>query len=118
MSKPMTVVKVVLSTGKVVFIRKLKIGDTEKAAQMCAARAGDSQHVLAILMQKALVQLLLLQVAASESEQPRDLTANEKEDLDSLLEVNEYAQLIQVVNKLAGNDEAGKQPQVTMIAGA
>lgn len=103
------VVKVTLSTKKVVILREMRIADTELAAEMVATRAGSNATLLQILMQKELLKMLLLQI---DDKKPSE---QEKENLDNLLKVGEYQQLMQVVSKVAGLDEAGKfQPQLEL----
>ena len=115
MSK-LSLVKVVMSTGKVAFLTTMKIGTTEQAAQMVASKAGGDQNVLQIMMQKALLQLLLIKVGDSEEAEPRTVTGNEKEDLDSLFTMVEYAQLLKVIGKLSGGDEMGKEARIEIVA--
>ena len=100
------VAKVTLSYGKVVLIREMKVSDTEKAAQMVAQKASGDSNMLQILMQKALLQILLVQVDG------KALTGMEKEDIDSLFKMGEYTQLLKVIGKMYGEDEKGKEPLV------
>lgn len=119
MSKPQSLVKVVLSTGKVAFLRPIKISDTELAAQQVSVRANGDINVLQIMMQKALVQMLLMRTAANETEEPKTLTGNEKEDLDSVFDMSEYGQILRVVGKMSGIEEgAGKlgMPKMELVS--
>jgi hypothetical protein len=96
----MLVHKVTLSSGKKVLLRPIKIRDQELAAQAAANSVGsDNQVALAVVMQKELVKLLLVQI---DEKAP---SAAEREDLDSLLEFQEYTQVTQVVQKLMGVDQ-------------
>ena len=96
------VIKVTLSTKKVVLLRPLKISDTEIAAQEVAPKAGDSNQVLQILMQKALVKNLLIQI------DDKAVSAVAREDMDGLFSMGEYSQLLQVVGEMAGGKDQGK----------
>lgn len=99
-----SVVKATLSTGKVVYLREMKISDTELAAQACARKAGDSDSLLKIMMQKELVKILLVQIG------DKKISAAEKEDIDALFNITEYSQVLTVVGKMSGSDDMGKQP--------
>lgn len=115
MSK-LSLIKVVLSSGKVALLREMKISDTEKAAQMVASKANGEATVMAVLMQKAYLQLLLVKVGKNNEEEPHTVTGNEREDLDSLFTMAEYGQLLKVIGKLSGGDEAGNDPKIEMVA--
>lgn len=103
-------VKVTLSTSKVAYLRTMKIGDMEVAAQECAARANGDANVLQILMQKSLVKLLLLGV------DDKVLKASDKEDMDALFTIQEYGQVLTAVKKMTGGDEMGKEPQLDHVS--
>lgn len=105
------VVKVTLSSGKVVLLHQVKISHTEQAAEMCSRRANGDSNLLQVFMNKALIQILLFQVDGKE------LTAAQKEDLDSIFSVAEYSQLLKVVGKISGGDEAGKEPTLEHVSG-
>ena len=104
------VTKVVLSTGKTVLLRDVKIKHTELAAQACAARSNGDANVLMILMQKELMKLLVVQVDG------KTPGAVELEDLDELFTMLEYGQLSAVVKKLTGGDELGKLPATEAVS--
>jgi hypothetical protein len=101
--------KVTLSSGKIVLLRELKISDTELAAQEVASRANGDQLLMQVFMQKALLKNLLLQVDG------KTVDAVEREDLDSLFTAAEYGQLISVMNKLSGGDDAKKEPGLEVV---
>ncbi len=109
MSK-MSVAKVTLSTKKIVFLREMKISDTEQAAQMVASKSNNNPHVLQLLMQKALLQIVLVQI------EDKRLSAIEKEDIDSLFTMAEYAQLLKVIEKMSGGDDLGKEAKIELVA--
>lgn len=106
----MNVVKVTLSSKKVVLLRELKIKHTEFAAQEVSARANGDANVLGILMQKAILKQLIVQIDGK-SVSPSDL-----EDLDNVLTMGEYSQLLSVVRKLMGDDAAGKEPTIEVVS--
>ena len=60
-------------------------------------------------MQKALVKNLLIQVDGKE------LSANERQDMDGLFSMMEYTQLLSVVREISGGDELGKKPQLEVV---
>lgn len=108
-------VKCVLSTGKVVYLREMKISDTEKAAQKVAKRSDGDPLMLQVLMPKELLKSLLSKVAEKEGDPVRDLSATEKEDMDSLFKMVEFGQLMKVVTKMSGGDEAGNELATELI---
>lgn len=105
---PTPVVKVTLSTKKVIFLRHLKISDTETAAEMVAQRANGDSNLMQIFMQKALLELIL--VAVNDLSTP--LNPIQRKQMDSLFSPGEYAQILKVVGKMAGADDAKKDPEV------
>lgn len=106
------VVKVTLSSGKIVLLNEMKISTSEKAAEMVAQRAGDSQNLMIMLMPKALLQLLLYKV------DDKDIGMNERNNMDSLFSVVEYNQLLKVVGKMNGGGEEKGEAQVEFLAGS
>ena len=105
-------VKVTLSTGKVVLLNEMKISTSEKAAEMVAQRAGDSQNLMIMLMPKALLQLLISHV----DDKPVGMT--ERNNMDSLFTVLEYNQLLKVVGKMNGGGDEKGEAQVEFLAGS
>ena len=104
------VVKVTLSSGKVVLLHELKISHVENAAQAVAPRANGDANVLQFLMQKAILQGVLFQIDG------KDVTAIEREDMDSLFSMAEYAQLLSVITKMSGGDDLGKSPRLEIVS--
>jgi hypothetical protein len=95
--------KLTLSTGKVVLIREPKIKDQEMSAQLAGAKAGNDNNLsAAILWQKEMTKLLLLKI------NDKSLTANEKEDLDSLFSLREYSEVSMALRQLIGDVSGGK----------
>lgn len=110
--KKFNAVKVTCSTGKVVILREMQIKHTEQAAQLVAPRAKGDSTLLQLFMQKELVKLLLVQIDG------KDVSADEKEDLNSILSMAEYAQVLKIIGKMNGGDdeEEGKTPKLEMIS--
>lgn len=108
-------VKVVLSSGKVVYLREMKISDNEKAAQKVSRRADGDPLVMQVMMNKAILQGLLAKVSATEAEAPRDITAIEKEDMDALFKLSEFTQLLKVIAKISGVEDAGNEPKMEFV---
>ncbi len=109
MSK-LSVHKVTLSTKKEVLLRELKISHQELAMQNAAQKAGDSPLLFAGSAQKEMLKVLLHSVDGKE------LTAAQREDLDSLFNFPEYMQLMDVMGKLMGTDEKSK-PKIEFAKG-
>lgn len=108
-------IKAVLYTGKTIYLRQMKIGDTEIAAQQVSAKANGDPHVLQMMIQKALVQNLLMKIAPNEGSAPRDVTPMEREDLNSILNVGEFSQILQVIAKITGAEDVGKPVKISMV---
>lgn len=104
------VTKVTLSTHKTVLLRELKIKHTELAAQAVSPRANGDANVLALLMQKELLKLLIIQI------NDKPVSASELEDMDSLFSMAEYGQLLQVVKQMTGGADAGKAPATEVVS--
>lgn len=106
---PRQVTKVTLSSGKVVLLSEIKISIVEQAAQQVAPRANGDANVLQFLMQKAMLQGVLYKI------NDKDVTAIEREDMDSLFTMAEYSQLLSVITKMSGGDDLGKQPKLEIV---
>lgn len=101
-AKVQTVVRATLSTGKVVLLREMKISDAENAAKEVSKRAAGDQTLLQIYSQKVLVRNLIVQIDG------RKPTQADKEDMDSLFSIQEYGQIISVIQKMQGGDDMGE----------
>lgn len=110
MSEQLNVVKVTLSSKKVVLIRELKIKHQELAAMAASPRANGDNAMFALLMQKELLKQLIVSING----QP--VKPGQLEDLDSLFSFAEYTQLNQVLNKLVGGDEAMGKYQIEVVS--
>lgn len=104
--------KVTLSSGKVVLVRDPKIKHQTLAAKAAAPKAGDNNTLLAMYIQQELVKIL---VAEIDGKAP---SLQAMEDLDSIFSVKEYAEMGQVLGKLAGvDDQMGKFQIETATSG-
>ncbi len=117
MGEKQRLVKVTLSSGKIVFLREMKIGDTEKAAQKVSRQAGGDPLLMNVMIKRAMLANLLVKIAENAEATPRDLSGNEKEDMDGLFKIAEYAQLMGVLQKMSGDDESGEEATVTFLEG-
>ena len=103
--------KVTLSGGKVVYLRDMRIEDQELAAVSAGNRAPDGNQIaMAVVMQKELLKVLLVQI------NEKKLSAVEKEDLNSLFSYTDYRELMSVVNKIAGTDDPVGKLQIEHVA--
>lgn len=107
-SQGLNVYKVVLPTKKVAYLREMKIKDTQLAAKAVGKNAGENQAALAVAMQNELLKLLLIQL------DDKKLTHSDKNDLDKILTITEYRKLMQVVQKISGEDESGEELPMEM----
>lgn len=92
--------KVTLSSGKIVFLRDPKIKHQELAVRAVGNKASN-QIETALLMQKELVKILVVQI------NEKAPTPQELEDLDALFSIAEYMQVNQVISQLMGGADAG-----------
>ena len=106
----MQVAKITLSTGKIVYLREIEIADTERAAEMVAQRAGDNQQLMSLFMQKALLQLVLVQIGDEK------VSAIERENVNNLFKMAEYTQLLRVIQKMSGGDDLGKEAKLELVS--
>ena len=98
MSNEMLVHKVTLGSKKVVLIREMMIKHQELAARAASGKVSnpDNKMELAIAMQNELLKILVVKIDGKVIK-PIDL-----EDLDNVFKYAEYAQLLQVIEKLTG----------------
>lgn len=103
--------KVTLSSGKIVYLRDMKIEDQELAAVAAGTKTpGDNQFAMAVVMGKELLKILLVQINETKPSGP------EKENLNSLFSYPEYREISTVVNQIAGVDDAVGKPQIEHVA--
>lgn len=102
--------KVVLSSGKTVLFRKMKIADHENAAEAAGVRCSTAGGQQAAMVKELVKQLLY-------SVDDKELGGKEKEDLDGLFEMTEYMELLEVVAKTTGMGEKKTQaPKVEVVS--
>jgi hypothetical protein len=92
---------------KTIFLRKMKISYKGIAMKSALSRANnDRNHAMAVLDEE-LLKLLLVSVNG------KDVSASQKEDLDSLFEPSEFWSLLEVLPQITGMDNGGTNaPQV------
>ena len=83
-------------------IREPKIRDQNMAMDLAAKRAKDNPLLLVTNSQMELLKLLLVQVDG------KDISGNDREQLDSLFNLGEYNQMLQVVGQLSGGKDLGE----------
>jgi hypothetical protein len=107
----MDVHKVTLSSGKVAYLRDMKIEDQELAA-IAAGRSApaDNQLAMGVVMQKELLKILLIQVGE------KKLSGSEKEDLNSLFSYTDYREITSVVGQIAGVDDPLGKLQIEHVS--
>lgn len=102
--------KVVLSSGKEVLLREMKIRYQNLAIKAVGSKAGDNQAMMGSLMQQELLKQLIVQING------KPITAKELENLDEAFSYIEFVQLLQVVQKLMGGDSMGEfQTEIVSI---
>jgi hypothetical protein len=101
-------VKVTLSTKKVVLLRELKIAHTEQATRQASPMAEGDNYLLAILMQKALLNILLISIDGKE------ISAHEREDMDALFSYPEYQEATSVISDMMGAKKKAN-PKIEMV---
>lgn len=102
----LNVTKVTLGSGKVVFLRELKIRHTKLAAQAAGKKAGENKALLAMEMQEELLRQLVVEVDGARVHQSQLIS------LDDLFSVAEYSQLLKVISTMSGDDLG--EPQISM----
>lgn len=106
-------IKVVLSGGKEVLLKEMKLKYQNLALQAIGNKAKDNQMLAGSLMMQELLKILILQV---DGKAPK---AAELESLDDLFSYKQLSQLQSVVGKLVGGeDDAGElQTEFVTIGG-
>lgn len=94
--------KVVLSSGKEVLMRDMKIKYQNLALKAVGSKAGDNNSLLGSMMQQELVKILIVQVDG-QAVDPKAM-----EDLDSLFSYQEYLQIVSFVGQLMGGNSLGE----------
>ena len=105
MADEVMVHKATLSSGKVVLLREFKIKHQRLAAQACS---GGSENPTAMGVQMAEEILKLLIIRINDQEVPK----NALEDLDSIFTYQDYQELLKVIGKLMGDNNADPKMEV------
>lgn len=102
--------KVTLSTGKEVLLREMKIKHQNLAIKAASKQAGDSNTLLASLMQQEIIKQLIFQIDG------KQVSGKEMENLDEVFTYSEFGQIAQVIQKLMGGDSLGEfQTEIVSI---
>lgn len=102
--------KVTLSTKKVVLVRKMEISDYEQACE-AAGMKYNSEFGQKAGISKELLKNLLVDIDG------KKVSALQKEKLDDLLEIQEYMELMEVVNKTTGiGEKKAQKPTVEVVS--
>jgi len=115
MAQAQMVHKVTLSSGKVVLLKEMQMKYEEMATQIASSKAGDNLNMTAYYMQAELLKLLIAGYSKTKEADPKPVSANEMEDLNSLFSYQDISQLRKVVAKLLGEDSA-KEPEIETIS--
>lgn len=105
----MAKIKMTLSTGKIVVLKELEVGDQELAVEATGIRDAGNTVNLGMKAQNELVKLLLVSIDG------KVLKGNEKESLKSLFSYKEYAQVLKQVETMGGTGEDEKKPIVEIL---
>lgn len=104
--------KFTLHSGKVILLREPTIGDTETVAQLSGKKAGDNLAYLGVLMQKELFKLLLVAMGEKDQE-PKAISGNEKERLNTMFSLKEWKQCVKALTMVTGDEEEGNEQLTT-----
>lgn len=99
--------KVTMSCGTEVTLRPMKIKDYQNSAAIAGKQAAGNPALTSLLMQNEILKSLLLE------KDGKVLGNAEKEDLDALFSIDQYHQLMSVVEGLLGK---GQAPKMEMIS--
>lgn len=97
--KEINCIKVVLSGGKEVLLREMKMKYQNLALQSVGNKAKDNQLLAGSLMIQELIKILIIQI------DNKDVKASALESLDDIFSYKQLQQLQQVVGKLMGGDD-------------
>lgn len=105
--------KVVLSSGKEILLREMKIKYQRLAMQAVGKRGDGNTALLSTMAIEELTRILLVQING------QDVDQKEKEDLDGLFSFAEYRQVSEAVGKLMGaGDELGELQMESVFTGS
>lgn len=100
----MNVAKFTLNSGKVIYLREPRIGDTEKAAQVAGKKASSQNEIhTGLVIQSEMLKILLVQI------DEKKLGLIDKEQLDKLFTFKEHRQALKAVQKMLEDDEEGNE---------
>lgn len=97
--KEMNCIKVVLTGGKEVLLREMKMKYQNLALQAVGNKAKDNQLLAGSLMIQELIKVLIIQIDG------KDVKPTALESLDDIFSYKQIQQLQQVIGKLMGGDE-------------
>lgn len=90
------VIKVTLSSGKVVLLLEMKMKYEEMAIRAVGKRSGDNEMLAGKMMQDELLKILLVEIDG------KKLSGIEKESLESVLSYQDIIQLRKAVQEVMG----------------
>ena len=93
-------IKVVLSGGKEVLLREMKMKYQNLALQAIGNKAKDNQMLAGSLLVQELIKILIIKVDG------QDVPKAKLEALDELFTYKQLTQLFSVVGKMTGGDDA------------
>ena len=93
--------KVTLFSGKVVFLRDIKIKHHDLAMRAVGDRAGDNKMLMAQLTQKELLKILIHSIDG------KQIPVVQLENMDDHFTLAEYTQLQIALDKLSGGADLG-----------
>jgi len=98
MAEMLNVHKVVLKSGKAIYLKDPQVKDQKMAIQMVGPNDSENKLALGSRFQEAMLKVLLVQI------DQKKLTGPEKEDLGALLTLTEYNQSMRAVSSLTGEE--------------
>lgn len=116
MSDKTPVFKYTLNTGKEIYLREPDMRDDDVAAQKAGARATNQLHSGVAIM-KEYAKLILVAVKEEGQEEPKKLSANEKEVLHEIFTPREWRQVQTAIQTLMGGDDflTLSEPEITSL---
>lgn len=108
--KKMDLLEVTLSTGKIIHIRQLQVGDQELAVEAVGNRLTEKTPpmIASMWIQKELLKLLIVAVGRKE------LTGLQKENISTVFDsFVEQSELLEVVKEMMGNPT---KPEVKIVS--
>ena len=104
--------KVVLSSGKEVLLKEMKIKYQNLALKAVGNKAGENKALLASMMGQELLKILIFQIDGV-APGPKEL-----ENLDDIFSFQDFQEITGVIGKIMGGDEMGElQTEIVNIGG-